>query len=786
MTAAGQPRGTVTFLFSDIEGSTRLLQALGSRAYADVLERHRTLLREAFRARDGYEVECEGDQFFVAFQHAGDAVAAAAEAQQFLADEPWPGGCKLRVRIGLHSGESLLAPPKYVGLSVHTAARIMAAAHGGQIILSQAAVESCSADLPEDAVLSDLGEHELKDIPQPERLHQLVVPGLPHDFPPPRTLTTLAELPADPRRREVFRAMRRPAPALLALSVALLLLGPGRVTTSVISGTDVLYTTDADFARGTLVGVDTGARDQLGLTASGGKLRLLWLTRDFLPGDSSCTLVKIDTDTGAVLGEYPSVSEGDYCNSNEGWKFALIAVAPDGSAWHVRTDAEPEPCAPGCGSATDARNPRLGRARAVDQRAANRGPTQVGLEELGQCDDRNGNGMIDTSTGLGDIRPWPGRNSLVADAEDECILEHIDPSAYGVSGAQFLGVDRGSRLWLRDQNGRYLRFDPATDFGERVAGPMPCDADCRRHYGGRRAVTPDGDTWTGSPHLTTPGEGLRRNGGVLSDGNTWPTGIAVDAAGKVWIHEGYYNRARRVDPEAGPLACGGTGCGSGRRLLASDVTVSLPSTHQVMSIAGWMTAGLPRPGAAMAGTWTVVQDSSTPGRPWGTVTWNGEAHGSEPPGSGLTVEARAADAVADLAVRQYARVANGVPSGLAGRFIQVRVFFRRSAGGKTPVLSDIRIPVAGNSSPVAVGDSLTTPPGTTGTVDVLANDSDPDDDPLTVSDWTNGAHGSVACAGSCTFTPAAGHGGPDTFAYTVSDGHGGSATGTVSVTVRGR
>ena len=125
-----------------------------------------------------------GDQFFVAFQHAGDAVAAAAEAQLLLAHEPWPGGCELRVRIGLHSGESLLAPPAR-RLSVHTAARIMAAAHGGQVILSQAALECCSADLPANAVLSDLGEHQLKDIPQPERLHQLVVPGLPHDFPPP-------------------------------------------------------------------------------------------------------------------------------------------------------------------------------------------------------------------------------------------------------------------------------------------------------------------------------------------------------------------------------------------------------------------------------------------------------------------------------------------------------------------------------------------------------------------------------------------------------------------------
>ena len=169
----------------------------------------------------------------------------------------------------------------------------------------------------------------------------------------------------------------------------------------------------------------------------------------------------------------------------------------------------------------------------------NGGPTRVGLVERGQCVDRNGNGRIDTSTGLGDIRPWPGRDSLVANAADECILAHVEPSAFGVGGAdRFLGVDRSNRLWLQDRDGRYLRFD-ATGAAERVAGPMPCDADCLRGRGGRQAVTPNGDTWAGSLYPNKPGEGLHHTGGVLHDGNTWPTAIAVDAAGKPWIHEGY-------------------------------------------------------------------------------------------------------------------------------------------------------------------------------------------------------------------------------------------------------
>ena len=164
-----QPSGTVTFLFSDIEGSTRLLAGLGTGRYAEVLEEHRRLLREAFGRHGGYEVDCEGDAFFVAFQAAGEAVAAAAAAQQLLAAHTWPAGCELRVRIGLHTGEPLLAPPKYVGMDVHRAARVMAAGHGGQLLISQA-----TRDLVGDAFeLIDLGSHRLKDLSAAERIYQI-------------------------------------------------------------------------------------------------------------------------------------------------------------------------------------------------------------------------------------------------------------------------------------------------------------------------------------------------------------------------------------------------------------------------------------------------------------------------------------------------------------------------------------------------------------------------------------------------------------------------------------
>ncbi len=179
-----QPTGTVTLLFSDVEGSTRLLEALGAERFAEVLELHRRLLRGAFEAHGGYEVDEEGDAFLVAFVAAADAIGAAAEAQQALQAAAWPEGLELRVRMGVHSGEPLPVPPKYVGMDVHRAARIMAAAHGSQVLVSQTTAEL----LGDRHQLLDLGEHRLKDLSLPQRLFQLLVEGVPVEFPPVRTL----------------------------------------------------------------------------------------------------------------------------------------------------------------------------------------------------------------------------------------------------------------------------------------------------------------------------------------------------------------------------------------------------------------------------------------------------------------------------------------------------------------------------------------------------------------------------------------------------------------------
>lgn len=178
-----RPTGTVTLLFTDIEGSTALLRSLGAQRYSEVLERHRVLLRRQFDAFGGYEAGCEGDSFFVVFPSADAAVSAAEEIQRGLVVVLEPNEGDLRVRIGIHTGEPLLVHDHYIGIDVHQAARIMAAAHGGQVLLSET-----TALCLKDRSVTELGTHELKDIGQPIRLFQLTGDGLEFHFPPPRTL----------------------------------------------------------------------------------------------------------------------------------------------------------------------------------------------------------------------------------------------------------------------------------------------------------------------------------------------------------------------------------------------------------------------------------------------------------------------------------------------------------------------------------------------------------------------------------------------------------------------
>jgi predicted ATPase/class 3 adenylate cyclase len=221
------PIGTVTFLFTDIEGSTRLLQRLGDR-YRAAIDRHGDILREAISLGGGTEVGTEGDAFFAAFPTSPGALAAAVHAQRTLAAEAWPEGLPVRVRMGIHTGAGVLGGDSYIGLDVHLAARIAAAGHGGQVLLSEATRKLVDRVLPDGVSLRDLGRHRLKDIELPEHLYDLVIDGLPAEFP---AIKTLDARPTNlPPQRTSFVGREREvaeAPALLAETRLLTLTGPG-------------------------------------------------------------------------------------------------------------------------------------------------------------------------------------------------------------------------------------------------------------------------------------------------------------------------------------------------------------------------------------------------------------------------------------------------------------------------------------------------------------------------------------------------------------------------------
>ena len=186
------PAGTVTFLFSDIEDSTQLARALGAR-YPAALADHARLLRAAVEEQGGHEIDTQGDSFFVAFPRARSAALAAAAAQRAFAACAWPDDAELRVRIGLHTGEATVQDGRYLGVAVHRAARVCAAGHGGQVLLSQSTASVLEDELS-GIELRELGRHQLKGFERPEQIFQLVVEGLPDEFPPLRAEHHLGRL----------------------------------------------------------------------------------------------------------------------------------------------------------------------------------------------------------------------------------------------------------------------------------------------------------------------------------------------------------------------------------------------------------------------------------------------------------------------------------------------------------------------------------------------------------------------------------------------------------------
>ena len=227
----GLPAGTLTFLFTDIEGSTKLQTELGTDRYQDVLETHTRILRDAFKD-GGFEIRVEGDALFVVFPVAAQAVRATAEAQRALGAATFPHGATVRVRMGMHTGEGRPATAEagadYVGIDVNRAARVAAAGHGGQVLLTEATATLARPELGDGVSFRDMGDFRLKDIANPEHLYQLVISGCAADFPPLRTLDRTATfLPPQPstfigRAREIAEGQR-----LLEKARLVTLTGPG-------------------------------------------------------------------------------------------------------------------------------------------------------------------------------------------------------------------------------------------------------------------------------------------------------------------------------------------------------------------------------------------------------------------------------------------------------------------------------------------------------------------------------------------------------------------------------
>ena len=481
------PSGTVTFLFTDIEGSTVLLKQLGA-GYRDVLAAHQRLLREAFAAHGGHEIDTAGDSFFVAFRRSKDGVATAAEAQRARAAHEWPEGVQIRVRMGLHSGEPDVGEERYVGLGVHRAARIGAIGHGGQVLLSSATRELVEDDLPDGVSLRDLGTVQLKDIDRPERVSQLVIEGLPSDFPRLKT-----HGPAPFYRRRGLLAGALAGVIAAAVAIPLFALGQGSSDSRITVAGNAVAEIDPQTNR--VIGqVSVGARPG----SIGFGSRSLWVANlddqtvsRIDPASRTVSRLIPVTDTPTGLGTSP------------------------GAVWVVGST----PTSP---SVT---------VRRIDPRFDDiAGETRIGNVVPG------GPGSVAAQGGAVWVAPSSGLLSRLSPRSARAV-QQVDPNA----GPTAVAVGAGA-VWVTDSDANTVtRIDPTG-----LPTPIPVG------HGPSGIAIGDGGVWvadTLDDQVVRIDPSTRAVTTTITVGRA-PTGVAF-GAGSVWVANSGDGTVTRIDPTTG-------------------------------------------------------------------------------------------------------------------------------------------------------------------------------------------------------------------------------------------
>ena len=475
---AARPRGTVTFLFTDVEGSTRLLKHLGER-YGGVLDEHQRIVRAAFAAHGGDEIDTQGDAFFYVFSRARHAAEAAAAAQRELATHAWPEGAELRIRIGMHTGEPNISEEgRYHGLGVHRTARIMAAASGGQILLSQATASVLEDDEPPGLHLRDLGHHQLKDLDRLEHIYQLDVDGLPHAFPRLRTGVATRS-----RRGLILAVAVIAAAGAAALALSLVLGGSAHA----LSAVDANALGFVDGASGRITAqVPVGATPTHVAVGEGGA----WVTNS-----DGASVSRIDPASRTVVqtigvGSGPSgisVGKGAVWVSSLDGIVAWIDPSTNTVVKRIRVGNGPAGIAYGAGSVWVANTGDSTISRIDAQTGAKRGALKIDADELAfgagslWASQRTANRVvrIDPAT-ESVIQPIPVGNGptgvavgagavWVANSLDGTV-SRIDPQTNAVAaviatgnGAAALAV-AAKGIWVSNQfAGTVARIDPQTN-----------------------------------------------------------------------------------------------------------------------------------------------------------------------------------------------------------------------------------------------------------------------------------------------------------------------------------